>query len=70
VNDNHRATGVTAAVGLALPIVSTPLMFNTEFRYINQPTTTFNIPGQVHIDRNVFVATGGVTFATHFGLGF
>jgi hypothetical protein len=62
VTDSHRATGITTAVGVAVPIFNTPLLFNTEFRYINQPTTTFNIPGPVHIDRNVFVGTAGLTW--------
>jgi len=64
VNDSHTSTGFTTAFGFSIPIPNTPVSVATHFRYINLPTATFNIPGSVPIDRNIYIATGGlvVTF--------
>lgn len=60
VSDSTTKTGFTAAVGVGVPIVNTPLSITAQFRYINVPTANFNIPGVVPIGGNIYIGTIGL----------
>ncbi|MBI3702928.1 MAG: porin [Rhizobiales bacterium] len=63
VSDSSTNTGFTGAVGVGYEIENTPLTLTAQYRYINVPSTTINIPGAVPISGNINVFTFGAQWA-------
>jgi hypothetical protein len=61
ISSSSTRTGVTASAGFAIPI--TPSFdFTGQFRYVNVPSATYNIPGAVQISGNQYIGTVGLNW--------
>jgi hypothetical protein len=60
----HSSTGITASVGFGFPVTG-QWDAMAQFRYINDRSTTFNIPGPVQVGGDLYIGTLGMTY--HFG---
>jgi hypothetical protein len=61
VSSSTTRTGLTASAGVDFA-VTPALSIGAQFRYINVPTGTVDIPGAVPIASNVYIGTVGVTW--------
>jgi opacity protein-like surface antigen len=59
--DSATRTGFTASIGVQVP-VAPQVAATAQFRWINVPNGTVNIPGAVQIDGNRYIGTVGLTW--------
>jgi len=59
VSDSSTRTGFTGTLGAVYPIANTPVAVFGQYRYIDVPASTVNIPGMVPITGSINVITVG-----------